>query len=115
MNLPEPLQSNLADSELVVTSWSNDTGELTAQLDRDGGATTARLAFRGVLHVNLPPSMVLDSVEAHTPDSVPPDCWQPGAPRRSERGDSETIFLLFDRFGGRFFVVAEDLSVEALQ
>jgi len=115
MKLPDALQSYLPDSELVVTSWSNGADELTLKVEKDLGPETGRLSFRGVLQVNLPPSLTIDGIEKHTPDSVPPDFWHAGTPKKSELGDSDFIFLLFGSFGGRYFVVAESIAYEVLQ
>jgi len=115
MNLPDALQRYLADSELAVTSWRCDTGELTLKVEKDIGPETGRLAFRGVTHVNLPPALTVESIEVRTAETAPVDFWTVGTPRKSELGDSDYIFLVFESFGGRFFVVAEGIEYEILQ
>jgi hypothetical protein len=89
MNLPDALQRHLADSELIVTSWSAEANELSIRLEKDIGPETGRLAFQGVLQVNLPPTLTISGMEVHTPASVPNDFWNIGSPKRSELGDSD--------------------------
>ena len=115
MQLPEALQIHLADSELVVTSWSNEAGELTFKVEKDISPETGRLSFSGVTHVCVPPALTLESMEVHTRETVPADFWNASAPPKSELGDSDHVVLIFGSFGGRFYVVAEDVSYEILQ
>lgn len=115
MELPDALKRYLADSELVVTSWSNADGELALRLIKDIGPETGRLSFTGVAHVCLPPALTIESIEPHTIHTVPADFWNPSAPPKSELGEAETIFLIFGSFGGRFYVIAESIAYEILQ
>jgi len=115
MNLPDALQHHLAHSELSITAWSADDDELSVRVDKTSIDETGRLAFRGILHVNLPPTLTVDCMEIHTAATAPDDLWGPDAPARAELGDSDFVVLLFGSFGGRSFVVAEELSYEILQ
>ncbi len=115
MQLPDALQTYLADSELVVTSWSNDADELTFKVEKDIRPETGRLSFSGVTHVCMPPALTVESMEAHTIHTVPPDFWTPSVPPKSELGDSDHIVLVFGSFGGRYYVIAENVSYEILQ
>lgn len=115
MQLPDALQIYLADSELVVTSWSNDADELTFKVAKDIGPETGRLSFSGVNHVCIPPALTIESMELHTIDTVPADFWNASAPPKSELGDSDHIVLVFGSFGGRYYIVAENVSYEILQ
>jgi len=115
MQLPDALQIYLADSELVVTSWSNSADELTFKLEKDVSPETGRLSFSGVTHVCMPPALTIESMEVHTIHTVPTDFWTASAPRKSELGDSDHIVLVFGSFGGRYYIVAEGVSYEILQ
>jgi hypothetical protein len=114
MKLPPALQRNLTGAELSVVSWSAASEELVLRLELPAATEPAVLRFRGVLQVSLPPNLVIEGFEVHTAASAPGDFWGPATPVKGELGDTDRIVLIFGAWGGRFFVVAEELAVEAL-
>ncbi len=115
MDLPAALTFMLADAELIVTGWSADDDELTARVVKDAATETGRLTFRGVSHVNLPPALTIESIEARAPRDLPFEFWNDGTPKLSELGDADTAFLIFGAWGGRYFVIAEEIEYDLMQ
>jgi hypothetical protein len=112
VKLPDGLHRNLADAELSVLSWSASRDELIIRVEKTAAEEFGLIRFRGISHVNLPPSLTVESIEVCAAVNAPADLWNEGTPRRSELGDSDHVALVFGSFGGRYFVVAETMTYE---
>lgn len=110
--LPDTLLRYLPDSELALMSWDGASASLTLKVTKDIGPERGRLVFRGVSHVNLPPSLEISGIEIGGLAELPPNSLASYRPGDDRLDSDEHVYLIHESWGAEFFVVAEAVDYE---